>query len=1083
VSEGRGVSSPAHELRSEGDLRDLQLLLWLGQRLAPDAPGYSLPFAFEIRGELDPAHFEIAVRAFVERCDATRMIFEEVDGRPRQRVVPAIDVRLERRDFSGDGNADARLEGWLAERVSRAFRLEEQLFDTALVRMAPERFVWYWNQHHLTADGWSYGLMLRRVGDYYRLSREGRLAGAAELPSFAEYLAQAKAGRALRARSAGAGTEPASAPLEWYGRAEPVRSLAERRITRRLGAARTRALHALAADPALRSLGAELTVLELLAAATAAYAHRVTGARRIALGIPFHHRSTAEEREVCGLLQEMIPLDLALEQGETLRSLAAKVDAEVWRSLRRVRHGAASAGGANRYEILLNYPAVTFAEFDGLPVHARWVHPGFGDGQRSLFVQIQDFDGKGELVLHFDANASIFAGELAERAADHLVAAIDRLIEDPDQPIDRLDLLRDTERELVVRGFNRTSEEYPAEELAGLFETQVAKTPHREALAFGDHSLTYAELDRAANRLARFLRGRGAAPGVCVASCVERSVESVIGLLAVWKCGAAHVPVDPAYPRERIAFLLEDSASRVLLTQERWLGSLPATRPDTVVLDRLDLPELAGDPPERSVAPTDLAYVIYTSGSTGRPKGVAMSQRALVNLVRWQVRQPTPLDVPRTLQFTPLTFDVSMQEMLSTWAAGGTLVLIPDETRRDPEATLRWIDEQRVERLFVIFTPFQRIAEAADRTGIVPRRLREVITAGEQLQITPAVRRFFERLPGCSLTNQYGPSETHIVTAGLVEGAPSGWPSLPSIGRPIANTEAYVLDDALHPVPVGVSGELWIGGAQVAEGYVRRGELTAERFVPDPFRGEAGTRLYKTGDLARWNEDGSIAFLGRRDHQIKLRGYRIELGEIESVLAAHPEVGQAAALARGNGGETRLLAWVVARGESDARLPLRLRRWLEERLPEPMVPSAFVVLDALPVTPNGKVDRLALPEPDGTRPELESAYVAPATSLERTIAEIWRSVLGVDRVGLRDNFFDLGGHSLLLVEVHDALRPLVQRPISVVDLFHHPTVEALAAFLDGARPDSALESVTARAGRQREAFTRARQDREGRRHE
>jgi amino acid adenylation domain-containing protein len=506
-------------------------------------------------------------------------------------------------------------------------------------------------------------------------------------------------------------------------------------------------------------------------------------------------------------------------------------------------------------------------------------------------------------------------------------------------------------------------------------------------------------------------------------------------------------------------------------------------RPDTVVLDRLDLRDRPDGPMQRSLVPADLAYVVYTSGSTGKPKGVAMSQRALFNLVEWQIRQPTPLDAPRTLQFTPLTFDVSMQEMFSTWAAGGTLVLIPEETRRDPEATLRWIDEQRVERLFIIFTPFQRIAEAADRTGIVPRRLREVITAGEQLQITPAVRRFFERLPRCSLTNQYGPSETHIVTAGLVAGAPSGWRPLPSIGRPIANTEAYVLDDALRPVPVGVTGELWIGGVQVAEGYVGRPELTAERFVPDPFRQEAGARLYKTGDLARWNEDGSIAFLGRGDHQIKLRGYRIELGEIESVLAAHPDVEQAAALARGSGGEARLLAWVVPRGETDAKLPLRLRRWLEERLPEPMVPSAFVILDALPVTPNGKVDRLALPEPDGTRPELESAYVAPATSLERAIAETWRRVLGVDRVGLRDNFFDLGGHSLLLVEVHDALRPFAPRPISVVDLFHHPTVEALAAFLDGARPDSAWESVVTRAGRQREAFTRARGDREGRRHE
>jgi amino acid adenylation domain-containing protein len=1071
------VNTTAHGSRSgEGEVRDLQLLLWLAQKLAPDAPGHNLPFAFDIRGALDPARFQDAVRAFVDRCDAVRMVFDEMGGMPRPRVVEAVDPRLEYVDLSGERDPAARLEEWLAGRAARPFRLDQRLFDTALVRTAPDGFTWYWNQHHLTADGWSYALMLRRVAAYYRLAGEGRLDAAPELPSFARWMTAERRARASRmigdARRAGTQAGPA-APLEWYGRAGAAKSLAERRITRPLGAGRTRALRKLAADPSLRSLSTDLTVLELLAAATAAYVHRVTGARRIALGIPFAHRSTPEERELCGLLQEMIPIDLLLNGGETLHSLAAKVNAEVWRSLRRLRTGAFHPGSAHRYEVLLNYPAVTFVEFDGLPVRARWIHPGFGDGQRSLFVQAQDFDGRGELVLHFDANAGIFAGELAERAADHLVATIDGLLENPDRPVDRLELLGDAERQIVVREFNRTGEIWPAgETLAGLFEEQVGRTPDRRALDSGERSLTYAELDREADSLAARLRALGAAPGVCVASCVERSVESVVALLAVWKCGAVHVPIDPAYPRERIAFLLEDSASRILLTQERWLGALPDARPETVVLDRPEAPVRTAAAPSVRAVPSDAAYVIYTSGSTGRPKGVAMSQGALVNLIRWQLGQPTTLAAPRTLQFTPLTFDVSMQEMLSTWGAGGTLVLIPEETRRDPETTLRWIDEHDVERLFIIFTPLQRIAEAADRTGIRPRRLREVITAGEQLQITPAVRRFFERNPGCTLVNQYGPSETHIVTAAAVEGPPSEWPVLPTIGKPIANTEAYVLDAEQRPVPVGIEGELWIGGVQVAEGYVRRPELTAERFVPDPFRGEAGARLYRTGDLARWNEDGTLAFLGRRDHQIKLRGYRIELGEIEAVLAEHPDVEHAAAMARRNGGETRLLAWVVPRDRAETRLQARLRRWLEERLPEPMIPSAFVVLPSLPVTPNGKVDRLALPEPDGTRPDLESAYVAPASPLELRIAEIWRSVLGVDRVGLRDLFFDLGGHSLLLVEVHDALRAFAPRPVSVVDLFHHPTIEALAAFLEGAPRDAALEGAAARAGRQREALAR-----------
>lgn len=1060
----------------ESNLRDLQLLLWLGQQLVPESPGYNVPFAFEIDGAIEREHFEAAVCAFVRRCDAVRLVFEEIDGVPRQRVAAHADFALEQLDFADDLDPPARLNAWVRERAIRPFRLPERLFDTALLRMGQDRFAWYWNQHHLTTDGWSYVLMLRHVAEYYRLSRLGLLADAPALPSFMEFVAEEKA--RARGGNSGAGGSDAAAPLEWYGR-RGAKSLAERRITRRLGGARTDALRRVAGTPAFRSLGADLSVLRLLATATAAYIHRVTGRRQLSLGVPFHHRETRLEREVIGLLQEVVSIEVDVAEEETFASLSVKCHEAIWRSLRRA-HSGASGSALGRYEVLLDYPTVSLNEFAGLPVRARWVHPEFGDGQRSLFLQLVDFDRAGELVLYFDANEGSFGPGMDERAAGHFINTLDRLLENPDQRIDSAGLLDAEERELVVGTFNRTDEAHPAgESLAQLFESQADETPDSAALVFGDHSLTYAEIDRAANRLATHLRARGAGPGTSVASCVERAIEAVVGLLAIWKCGAAYVPIDPAYPKERVAFVLEDSSARLLLTQNGLLPALPDARPETIVLDHLDLENEPADRLPQSSRPADLAYVIYTSGSTGKPKGVAMSQQALVNLVRWQVRQPTPLRRPRTLQFTPLTFDVSLQEILSTWGAGGTLVLIPEATRRDPEATLRLIEEQRIERLFIIYTPFQRLAEAADRARWAPASLREVITAGEQLQVTPAVRRFFERLPGCTLHNQYGPSETHIVTAYTLEGAPADWPPLPSIGRPIANTQAYVLDSGRGAVPVGVVGELYIGGAQVADGYIGRPEPTAERFVPDPFRPGAGRRLYKTGDLARWRPDGTLEFLGRLDHQIKLRGYRIELGEIESVLAEHPAVRQAVVVARrGAAGDPRLVAYVVPqRGVfvevEDGDLVLRLRRWLKEKLPEPMVPSAFVSLGALPLTPNGKVDRLALPEPDGSRPALEAAYVAPASELEGRIAEVWRRVLGVDRVGRHDNFFDLGGHSLLLVEIHLELRRLMSRPISLVDLFRYPTIESLLRFAAGTDLRPALDAISARAARQRMALASA----------
>jgi amino acid adenylation domain-containing protein len=1064
---------------TDGSLRDLQLLLWLGQKLAPESPGFNLPFRFEIDGPVDPAHFEAAVRAFVERSDAARLVFPEVDGEPRSRVASPLDYPVEHLDLSADPDPEARLRSWLAARAARAFRMDLRLFDTALVRLGERRFVWYWNQHHLATDGWSYQLMLRRVAEYYRLSRQGALAAAPPLPSFAHFVAAENTRRSTRPVPRAGGADGAPAALEWYGRRAAPKSLGERRITRRLGPERTAALRCLAASPGLRSLGADLSVLELLAAATAAYVHRVTGGRRFSLGIPFHNRMTPADREVIGLVQEMIAIDLELSEDETFRSLATQCDAGIWRGLRRARSGA-SHGPRSRYEVLLNYPAVAFVDFDGLPVRATWLHPGVGDGQRSLFIQVVDFDAADDLTLLFDANAGVFGEALAQRAAGHYLNVLDGLLRDPDRRIAGVDLLGPDERDLVVRGFNRTDAAYPAgESLTDLFEAQVDRTPDREALVLGDRSLSYRDLDRAANRLAHHLRARGAGPGTPIASCVERSVDAVVGLLAIWKCGAAYVPLDPTYPRDRLGFVLEDSGARLLLTQDRLLALLPARRPETIVLDQAPLDGLPADRPAGRASLADLGYVIYTSGSTGKPKGVAMSQGALANLVRWQMEQPTALRQPRTLQYTPLTFDVSLQEMLATWGVGGTLVLILEETRRDPEATLRLIVEQRIERLFIIYTPFQRLAEAAERCGLAPACLREVITAGEQLQITPAVRRFFERLPGCALHNQYGPSETHIVTAYPLPGTPADWPALPSIGAPIANTQTYVLDAERRPVPVGVIGELYIGGAQVADGYIRRPELTAERFVPDPFRPEAAAgRLYRTGDLARWLPEGTLEFLGRLDHQIKLRGHRIELGEIESVLADHPAVKEAVVAARrGPAGELRLVGYVVPlgarHGGPNEPLTPGLRRWLQDRLPEPMIPSAFVLLDALPQTPNGKVDRLALPEPDGTRPELEAAYLAPETDLERRIAAVWRRALGVDRVGREDNFFDLGGHSLLLVEMQDELRRVVGRPLSIVDLFRLPTIASLVRFVEGAEPDRPLDPLVARAGRQRAALTAA----------
>ena len=457
-----------------------------------------------------------------------------------------------------------------------------------------------------------------------------------------------------------------------------------------------------------------------------------------------------------------------------------------------------------------------------------------------------------------------------------------------------------------------------------------------------------------------------------VGICIERSLEMVIGMLGILKAGGAYLPLDLSLPQDRLAFMLEDAAVPLLLTQERLLPSLPEHQAKVICLDA-DWEAIAEESEENPAgwdSAENLAYVLYTSGSTGVPKGVAMHHRPLYNLILWQLQNSRLPGGARMLQFSPLSFDASFTDMFWSWASGGALVLMTEELRRDARGLLNFVSEQSVERMNLPVIALQQLAEVAADAETVPGSLGEIVTTAEQLQITPPVVELFGSLPGCTLHNQYGPTETHVVTAFTLEGSPNEWPALPSIGRPIANTQIYLLDGNLQPAPVGVTGDLYIGGDSLARGYLNRPGLTADKFVPNPFGGVPGARLYKTGDLARYLPDGNIEFLGRSDHQVKIRGFRVELGEIEAVLGRYPGVQEVVVVVReGTQGDPRLVAYVVPDAD---RVPASadLRGFLQEKLPEYMVPSAFVMLEAVPLTPSGKVARRALPAPDWSSEEL-----------------------------------------------------------------------------------------------------------------
>ncbi|HVB29717.1 MAG TPA: amino acid adenylation domain-containing protein [Terriglobia bacterium] len=659
----------------------------------------------------------------------------------------------------------------------------------------------------------------------------------------------------------------------------------------------------------------------------------------------------------------------------------------------------------------------------------------------------------GSLSTSIRFNTDLFDATTIARMAGHFHALLESVIRDPAATIGDLEILTEAERRQLLVDFNHTKTDYPQDKcLHQLFEEQVQRTPDSVAIVFEGQQLTYAQLNARANQLAHHLQTLGVGPEVPVAICMERCPEMVVGLLGILKAGGAYVPLDPAYPKERLAFMMEDAHAAVLLTRGHMAESMPEHGIHAVGLDsgweaiaRKSEKDLVS-----GATAENLAYILYTSGSTGQPKGVMVEHRGLCNTINW-ITQTLDLSAEDScLLKTPITFDAAGRELFPTLITGGRLVIAEADGHRDSRYLAETIRSARISIFHCVSSLLQFLVEepAFDDT----LALRAVMCGGEALP-TQVVERF-QRSSKAKLYNVYGPTETIIdSTYWLCEGA-NGRSSSP-IGRPIPNARIYILNNALRPQPIGVVGHMHIGGVSLARGYLNRPELTAEKFIPDPFSAEPGARMYKTGDLARYRSDGNIEFLGRGDHQVKIRGFRIELGEIEAALRQHPTVREAAVLAREDapGGplasfrrEKRLVAYVVAESTAD-----ELRRFLKDKLPDHMVPSVFVLLDALPLLPNGKIDRRALPAPDRSRPELDKAFVAPRTPTEELLAEIWAQVLDIERVGIYDNFFDLGGHSLLATQLVSRMREAFQVEILLRRLFEVPTVAGLAESIEAAR--------------------------------
>jgi len=646
----------------------------------------------------------------------------------------------------------------------------------------------------------------------------------------------------------------------------------------------------------------------------------------------------------------------------------------------------------------------------------------------------------------FEYNTDLFTEQTIGRMAKHWQNLLESIAENLDQRISDLTLLSATERQQILKEWNNTQAIYPKTHcIHELIEQQVERSPEGIAAIYEGETLTYRELNQRANSLAHYLRSRGVGPDVLVGICVERSFTALVGLLGILKAGGAYVPLDPAYPPERLAFMLNDTNIPVLLTHQRFRKSFTQQDMHIICLD--DNEWVNRDPQIINVpninVPENLAYVIYTSGSTGQPKGVCLPHRALVNLLDWhKVAYPGKT---KTIQFASLSFDASFFEIFATWYAGGSVFLISEEVRKDNVQLANFIVHAEINKLMLPVVVVQQLAEEYCYRQQFFTDMKEFISIGEQMHITQPIIEFFKHAKNCSLLNYYGPSESHAVTTLKLNDNPESWSTHPPIGYPIANSQIYLLDDSFQPVPVGVAGELYIGGDCLARGYLHRPALTAERFMPDPFGEVAGSRLYKTGDLACYRPDGAIEYLGRRDTQVKLRGYRIELEEIEAVLTQHQAVQEAVVVVRGSDtDEKRIVAYVVMHQEQTS-IGSELRNYLKAKLPEYMVPANVVPLQHLPLNPNGKIDRAALPTPERER---AGTLVIARTPYEEKLATIWCRLFGLQAISMHDNFFELGGHSLLVTQLHSRIRDTFGVELPLYTLFGAPTVAGQAEIIE-----------------------------------
>lgn len=1065
------------------DMSFAQQSMWFLNQLDPSSPLYNGSLAIRASGQLNIAVLGQALNRIVERHDTLRTTFDMVKGHEKQIIASDIFIPLQIIDLNNlpETHRKAEVQDLALQEAQKPFDLKKgPLLRVQIVYLDRAECVILITTHHIITDGWSVGILVHELTQLYQTISSGAPLSLSALPiqyaDFSMWQREWLSGEELKKQLSywlqqlGDNLSVLELPTD-YPR-PPIQTYKGAQQRFRLPADLSDALKAVARQE-------RTTLFMLLLAAFKVLLHRYTGQEDILVGTAIAGRNRSELEGLIGLFVNTLALRSKLSGSSRFQALLSQVHETVlaayahqdvpFEKLIEELQPPRDMSHTPLVQVMFILQNMPMADLvlSGLTLSLSPVETKTAKFDLTLSME----ETKTGLSGCLEYNTDLFKAETITRLLGHFQILLAAIVADPGCRLADLPILTKAEEHQLLVQWNKTQQNYVRGKCVHhLFEEQVERTPEAIAVVLNEQHLTYRELNRRANQLAHHLQTLGVAPDVLVGICLERSLETIIGILGVLKAGGGYVPLDPKYPQERLAYILEETQATILLTQEEIIPKLPNCQLHILCLDTqwIHLDTSMDTNPERQHNVDNLLYVIYTSGSTGKPKGVNLSHRSLFNLVQWFF-QILPQS-RRVLQFAPLSFDASFSELLIALGRGSTLFMVTEDLRLEFDNLIKFLHKHRIQMLILPVIVLQRLAEICQEKVELLASLQVIIATGEQLQITPPIVDMFKYLDSCSLHNHYGPSETHVVTSWAMPKDPGSWPIFPTIGQPIANSEIYLLDNHGNPVPIGIAGEIYIGGVQLARGYLFQPSLTAERFIPHLYNKNAGERLYRTGDLARYLPDGNIEFLGRIDDQVKVRGYRVELKEIERELRGHPAVGECAVVLRTDSPSNKgLVGYVIAKGKEEINRE-ELHDYLAAKLPEYMIPSVFVTLGTLPLTHNGKLNRNDLPFPEYSDHTSTTLYVAPRTNLEQLIADIWCEFLGLDRIGIHDNFFTLGGHSLLATRIISSIRDIFSVDLPLKLIFESPTIEKLAFALtsDGRKSNTdMLPQITSKTDRGR----------------